>query len=178
MSSPLRSPEGAWWNSRVSPHERTWLSLAVLTAVILFGWMVGWSVVGDQNPTGSVTRVSPEQYQAAVERYQQQATLTDEGFVPAGEDVYVGAQQWAWNGFPLVLEAGRRYRLHLSSYDVQHGFGLHREERMIEQFNLQVLPGYEWVVPIQFEHPGLYYVQCNEFCGLGHRVMHGRIIVR
>ncbi len=177
MSSPLKSPEGVWWNWAVSRQERTWLGLALLWCVILFGWMIGWRQLGAQNPVGPTTRISPDRYRAEVEAYEKRARRTDQGLVPPGVDVYVGAQQWTWNGLPVVLQAGKRYRLHLSSYDVQHGFGLHRDARTIEQFNLQVLPGYEWVVPIDFKHPGVYDVQCNEFCGVGHRTMHGQIIV-
>lgn len=178
MSSPLESPQGAWWKHPVSGQERVWLGLSLLTALILFGWMVGWTQVGHENPIGETLRVSPDAYRAEVTAYQKAAGHTDAGLVPAGEDVYVAGQQWAWGGLPVVLQAGKQYRLHLSSYDVQHGFGLHRESRLIEEFTLQVLPGYEWIVPIRFDHPGIYDVQCNEFCGLGHRAMHGRIIVK
>ncbi|NIS35933.1 MAG: cytochrome C oxidase subunit II, partial [Actinobacteria bacterium] len=39
--------------------------------------------------------------------------------------------------------------------------------------SLQVLPGYEWIIDMQFDEPGTYHVVCNEFCGEGHRTMHG-----
>jgi hypothetical protein len=52
MSSPIRSPEGNWWDHPVAPVERKWLGASLVTAVILFGWMLGWSHVGEQNPTG------------------------------------------------------------------------------------------------------------------------------
>jgi len=178
MSSPLRSPEGVWWNWKTSGQERAWVGLAVLTAVILFAWMIGWSELGAQNPTGPTYTIEPERFQERVQAYKAEATQTDEGLVPAGEDVYIGARQWNWDGLPVVLEVGKEYRFHLSSYDVQHGFGLHRRDKLIEQFNLQVLPGYEWVMPITFKHPGVYDIQCNEFCGVGHRIMYGRIVVK
>lgn len=177
MGSPLESPGGIWWNRKVSGQERTWVGLAVLTAIILFAWMIGWQKLGAQNPTGPTYSVAPEDYQEEVQAYKDAATETEQGLVPAGEDVYIGARQWTWDGLPVVLEVGREYRFHLSSYDVQHGFGLHRRDKLIEQFNLQVLPGYEWVVPITFKHPGIYDVQCNEFCGVNHRIMYGKIIV-
>jgi cytochrome c oxidase subunit 2 len=167
-----------WWDVPLSPHERRWVGLAILAAVILFAWMLGWRELGAQNPTGPTYTIEPERFEANVQAYKAAATQTDDGLVPAGEDVYVGARQWTWDGLPVVLEVGKTYRVHLSSYDVQHGFGLHRRDKLIEQFNLQVLPGYEWVMPITFKHPGVYDIQCNEFCGVGHRIMHGRIIVQ
>jgi len=99
------------------------------------------------------------------------------GLRPEGQDVYIGAFQWQWDGLPVVLEAGKQYRVHLGAYDVQHGFSLRDQEDLIRQFNLQVLPGYEWVVPMTFDEPGTYRLICNEFCGLGHRVMQNKLIV-
>lgn len=177
MSSPLQSPGGIWWNRKASDTEKSWIGLAVLTAIILFAWMIGWQKLGAQNPTGPTYSVAPDDYQAQVQAYKDAATKTEQGLVPAGEDVYIGARQWTWDGLPVVLEVGKEYRFHLSSYDVQHGFGLHRRDKLIEQFNLQVLPGYVWVVPMTFKHPGIYDIQCNEFCGVNHRIMYGKIIV-
>lgn len=167
-----------WWNWETSGQERTWVAVSLLTAIILFAWMLGWRELGAQNPTGPTLSIEPERFEAKVQAYKARARLTDEGLVPSGEDFYVGGRQWNWDGLPVVLEVGKEYRLHLSSYDVQHGFGLHRRDEMIEQFNLQALPGYVWVMPITFKHPGIYDVQCNEFCGVGHRIMHGQIVVK
>jgi len=177
MSSPVQSPEGVWWNRSVNRHERRWLGISLLTCLILFSWMVGWRMLGAQNPMGPSYRIEPEAWQAKVEAYIEAAEPTDRGIVPPGDDVYVGARQWTWTGLPVVLEVGKEYTFHFGSFDVQHGFGLHRRDELIEQFNLQVLPGYEWTMPMTFKHPGVYDVQCNEFCGVGHRIMHGQIIV-
>lgn len=177
MPSPIDSPDGIWWNHPIGGTEKAWLGATVVTAVILFGWMVGWSHLGEQNPTGHTYRLSPDQYRAEVTAYKEAATKTDEGLRPAGHDVYLGALQWGWDGLPVVLEAGTTYQVHLGSYDVQHGFSVRDQDHLIRQFNLQVLPGYEWVVPMTFEKPGTYRVVCNEFCGMGHRVMQNKFVV-
>lgn len=177
MSSPLQSPEGHWWNQPVADPEKAWLGASVVTAVILFGWMVGWTHLGNQNPTGHTYQISPENYRKKVTAYVEKATKTERGLRPPGEDVYVGAFQWGWDGFPVVLDAGTTYQVHLGSYDVQHGFSVRDQDDLIQQFNLQMLPGYEWVVPMTFEEPGTYRVVCNEFCGLGHRVMQNKFVV-
>lgn len=177
MSSPIQSPEGHWWNWPMAGRERAWLGMVGVTAVILFGWMVGWMAVGEQNPTGPTFRVSTRAFQQKVNAFKDSARRTERGFRPAGRDVYVGARQWGWDGLPVVLEAGREYRFHLSSYDVQHGFSVRPEDELWKQINLQVVPGYEWVVPMSFDEPGTYHVLCNEFCGVGHRIMQARFHV-
>ena len=177
MASPIEPPTGYWWNHPVANTEKTWLWICLLTALILFGWMVGWSHLGEQNPTGHTYRVSAEAYRQKVSSFTDQAVDTEQGLRPAGTDVYVAAYQWGWDGLPVVLEAGKEYQVHLGSYDVQHGFSVRDQEDLIRQFNLQILPGYEWVIPMTFDEPGTYRLICNEFCGLGHRVMQNKIIV-
>lgn len=177
MSGPLDSPDGDWWNRDVNRRETIWLGLSGAWAATLFGWMAGWTQVGDQNPTGPTKEVSTDEFQSKVERYKEAATDTEQGLVPPGTDVYVAGRRYAWDGLPVVLEAGTEYDFHIGSYGVQHGFSVRKEDALSKQMSLQVLPGYEWVVPMEFDEPGTYHVICNEFCGNGHRTMHGKFVV-
>ena len=43
--------------------------------------------------------------------------------------------------------------------------------------NFQVVPGYDHVLTIKPQSPGVYPIVCNEFCGIGHQTMVGKIIV-
>ncbi|SDQ43840.1 cupredoxin domain-containing protein [Natronobacterium texcoconense] len=177
MTSPIKPPEGNWWDQPVNRRETIWLGLCTGWAFVLFGWMSAFTRVGDQNPIGESYKVESEEYREKVQAYIEEAEETDDGIVPPGDDVYIGAYSFSWDGLPVVLEAGREYNIHLGSYDVQHGFSIRPEETLSQQINLQMLPGYEWIVPMEFEEPGTYRVLCNEFCGNGHETMHGRLIV-
>jgi len=181
-NSPLDPPEGDWWNRTVNRRETIWLGLSGAWALSLFGWMLGWTRAGEQNQIGPTYRVSPDAFQAKVAEYKNAAGALDvDGeslLVPQGKDVYLGALQWAWDGLPAILQPGETYRFHLGSYDVQHGLSIRRATNLSQQISLQVLPGYEWVVEMSFDDPGTYHVICNEFCGTGHRSMHGRFVVR
>ena len=181
-NSPLDAPEGSWWDEKVNRRETLWMGISGAWALTLFGWMLGWSRAGEQNPIGPTREVTPEVFQERVSAYiEESGTAEIEGeevLVPPGEDVYVGTFQWAFDGLPMVLEAGETYRFHLGSYDVQHGFSVRDEENLSQQISLQVLPGYEWVVEMAFDDPGTYQVICNEFCGVAHRSMHGKFHVR
>jgi cytochrome c oxidase subunit 2 len=78
---------------------------------------------------------------------------------------------WAW--YPILkLRRGETYRLHLSSTDLQHGFSLQPLN-----MNFQVLPGYDHVLTLTPTSSGEFTIVCNEFCGIGHDRMIGRIIV-
>jgi cytochrome c oxidase subunit 2 len=90
---------------------------------------------------------------------------------PAGGDAYMLARTFDW--WPILeLEKGKPYKLHISSLDLQHGFSLQPVN-----MNIQVHPGLEHIVTITPTEIGSYGVLCNEYCGLGHHVMTGRIYV-
>ncbi len=90
---------------------------------------------------------------------------------PPGSDVYLLGRLWQW--WPILeLERGQSYRLHLSSIDWQHGFSLQPTN-----INIQVHPGYEHVLTLTPTQSGEFGIVCNEFCGIGHHTMTGRIHV-
>lgn len=179
MKSPLDSPDGSWWDEKVNRRETMWMGLAGLWSATLFGWMAGWTQFGDQNPVGETRKVPTDDYREKVNDYKERAEDTEKGLVPPGTDVYVGSMRFAWDGLPVVLETGKEYTFHLGSYDVQHGFSVRKEDTLSKQMSLQILPEYEWLVPMKFDESeaGTYHVVCNEFCGVGHRTMHGKFIV-
>lgn len=177
MSSPLDSPDDGWWNRPIDRRESIWLGLTGIWSVVIFGWMAAYTRLGNQNPIGETFRVSASEYQEKMQAYKDAADERDGALVPSGTDVYIAAFRFNWDGTPVVLEAGTEYDVHLSSYDVQHGFSVRAEETLSKQMNFQVLPGYEWVLPMEFDEPGRYRVLCNEYCGNGHRSMHGVIEV-
>jgi cytochrome c oxidase subunit 2 len=71
------------------------------------------------------------------------------------------------------LEKGKEYKIHLSSMDYNHGFSLQPVN-----INIQVIPGYEHVVKMTPTSSGTFAIVCNEFCGIGHHSMLGRIYVK
>ena len=72
----------------------------------------------------------------------------------------------------LQLEQGVEYTLHLSSVDVNHGFNLYPFN-----VNFQVVPGYDYGLRVTPTEAGDYRIVCNEFCGVNHHIMVGRVIV-
>lgn len=178
MTDPTKSPEGNWWDQNINRRESWWLGLTGIWSISIFGWMSAFTRFGNQNPIGETYKVDEGEFVDKLSAYLDEAESTEEGVIPPGDDVYIRAYRFDWGGTPVILETGREYNMHLSSTDVQHGFSLRPEEALSKQMNFQILPGYEWVLPMEFDQAGTYHIICNEFCGQGHRTMHGRIIVR
>jgi cytochrome c oxidase subunit 2 len=90
---------------------------------------------------------------------------------PPGADVYLAAVSFQW--FPILrLQKNAEYTLHLSSLDVNHGFSLYPIN-----VNFQVVPGYDYGLRVTPNASGDFRIMCNEFCGIGHHQMVGRVIV-
>ncbi len=171
----IEPPERIWWK-KVGRHEKVWVWIAFAWCMVLFAMMPLWHVRGGQNPSGIRHRVEPADYQARVLEFVQEYQVgTDNGLPvvepPPGSHVYMQASQYAW--IPVVrLRQGAEYTLHLSSLDVNHGFSLYPLN-----INFQVVPGYDYGLRVVPNVPGEFHLMCNEFCGIGHHLMIGKIVV-
>ena len=171
----IQALKGVWWK-KVDRSEKLWLGIALSWCLILFAMMPLWHWKGGQNPSFETYRIAAADYQAKVEAYVQKTKVGEDRGFPVvapgdGTDVYMLGRLWQW--YPVVkLKKGQTYRLHLSSLDLVHGFSL-----FPLNLNFMVLPGYEYVLTVTPTEKGEVYAVCNEFCGIGHHQMVGKIIV-
>jgi cytochrome c oxidase subunit 2 len=164
------------WFKAPTGAERTWIGLALAWCVVLSIAMPYWHLKGKQNSTGEAYTVEPKTFQERVDRFVKTNEVDKDKGIPVvqpapGGDAYLLAQMWRW--YPILkLKKDQTYRLHVSSTDLQHGFSL-----LPLNMNFQVLPGYDHVLTITPTQAGEFTIVCNEFCGIGHHMMTGRILV-
>jgi cytochrome c oxidase subunit 2 len=168
--------ERLWWNEPLAKMEIVWITVAFMWGLIMFGMMIYWHIEGEQNLSNEAYRTTPEVFaektNAMVEKY----TVREESGYPVvhpppGSDVYLIARLWQW--WPIIeFEKDQSYRLHISSMDWLHGFSLQPVN-----INLQIHPGYEMVLTVTPNQSGEFGIVCNEFCGIGHHTMIGKIYV-
>jgi cytochrome c oxidase subunit 2 len=169
-------PQGIWWKP-AHKSEKVWFTIAFVWCMILFAMMPLWHLRGGQNPSGIRARVEPADYLARVQQFvADYGTGETESGIPVvapppGADVYLLAAQFQWSPV-LRLEQGAEYTLHLSSLDVNHGFNLYPFN-----VNFQVVPGYDYGLRVTPTEAGDYRIVCNEFCGIGHHLMVGKVLV-
>ncbi|MBI4545788.1 MAG: cytochrome c oxidase subunit II, partial [Gemmatimonadetes bacterium] len=82
------------------------------------------------------------------------------------------AQMFSFQPAQIRVPAGRRVTFRLTSPDLIHGFQI-----VGTNGNAMVVPGYVTQFSTVFREPGEYLIVCNEFCGLGHHLMQGKLIV-
>jgi len=84
--------------------------------------------------------------------------------------VNVTGYQWYWEMDEYVVTARVPVEFHVTSEDVNHGFGIYDPDlRLVAQ--VQAMPGYPNVLRHTFEQPGIYQILCLEYCGLAHHDM-------
>jgi len=176
MTSYMPPAERIWWKMPVGRQELIWIGISLVWCLIMFLMMPYWHVYGKQNLSTEAYQTTPAKFGARVQEMVEKYKVGEEGGVPvvkppAGSDVYMLGRLWQW--YPILqLEKDQSYRLHLSSMDWQHGFSLQPIN-----VNLQVVPGYEMVLQVTPDRAGEYGVICNEYCGIGHHLMVGKIYV-
>lgn len=168
--------ERLWWKTPIHRPELIWIIVAFLWGLVMFFMMIYWHAFGQQNLSTETYRTTPNAFYAKTEAMVQQYRVRDLNGLPivrppAGGDVYLIGRMWLW--YPaLELQKDQTYRLHLSALDLQHGFSLQPIN-----INVQVHPGYEHVLTVTPDQAGEFSIVCNEYCGLGHHTMLGKIFV-
>ena len=177
MSSFLPPSERQWWSTPVGKQEVVWVGIALVWCLIMFLMMPYWHLYGKQNLSNEAYQTTPQKFQQRVDEMVEKYRVGEEAGLPivrppAVSDVYMLGRLWQW--YPILeLEKDQSYRLHLSSLDWNHGFSLQPVN-----INLQILPGYEMVLTVTPDQAGEFTVVCNEYCGIGHHLMLGKIYVK
>ena len=175
MHSAVVSPQGIWWKP-ANKQEMLWVKVAFAWCMVLFISMPFWHFKGGQNPTGVRGRTTPAAYNERATRFIEQYKVGEEKGIPvvappAGSEVYMIGRMWSWTPI-LKLKKDAEYMLHLSSLDLNHGFSLFPVNT-----NFQVVPGYDYALKVVPNKSGEFKIICNEFCGIGHHLMVGKVIV-
>ncbi len=171
----IQHPPKKWLEA---PHgyELLWIGIAILWCVVLSAAMPYWHFKGKQTSSGESYETTPAEFDSRVNRFVKAHQVdTEEGLpvveAPPGGDAYLIGKNWQW--YPVLkFKKGVEYRLHISSFDYQHGFCL-----LPMNMNFHVMPGYDHVITITPTETGKFKIICNEFCGAGHQIMTGMIIV-
>jgi cytochrome c oxidase subunit 2 len=171
----LEPVPGIWWRP-AHKAEKVWVAIAFGWCMVLFAMMPLWHFKGGQNPAGIRGTVDPKAYMKRTMEFTAAYKVGEDHGIPiveppAGSDIYLAAMTYQWTPI-LKLRKGAQYILHISSLDVNHGFSLYPLN-----VNFQIIPGYDYGLRVTPTEAGDFRILCNEFCGIGHHMMLGRVIV-
>lgn len=153
---------------QVGLYERLWMWAAGGLIVVMLGTLGYAVVIQGLRPPSHIETIDP---QAA--RSDPRFATTGVATNPDGSVTVTGlAAMFAFDPGEIRVPARKRVTFRLTSPDVTHGFQI-----VGTNGNAMIVPGYVTQFTTVFPRAGEYLIVCNEYCGLGHHVMSGKLIV-
>ncbi len=150
--------------------ERRWAVLSIVIVGVLVGMATFIGIHQATMPQGHVETADPKTLHLSGEFVESNLGSS----VEADGSVTVRAigQQYSFTPQCLVVPADTPINLRATSADVVHGLLITGTN-----INTMLVPGYVSVLPIRFKAPGDHVMPCQEFCGIGHQGMWGKVKV-
>nr|WP_211274914.1 cytochrome c oxidase subunit II [Bacillus marinisedimentorum] len=150
-------------------YEKIWMAVgtgSLILFLIVLGIMAGW--MGLNPSDGMETTVEPENVEST-------APFNDPGLKQIGPNEYeatIVSYIFGYTPNQITIPEGATVHFKITSKDIVHGFFVPGTTT-----NLMALPGHISEYTQTFDKAGEYRFICHEYCGIGHQVMYGSIIV-
>ena len=150
--------------------ERRWAALSIVIVGVLVGMASFIGIHQATMPQGRVETADPKALHLAGEFIESNLGTA----VEADGSVTVRAigQQYSFTPQCIVVPAETPITLRTTSADVVHGLIIEGSN-----INTMLVPGYVSELPVRFRKPGEHVMPCQEFCGIGHQGMWGKVKV-
>jgi cytochrome c oxidase subunit 2 len=139
------------------------IPIAFMVAIVLTAFVVGIAVpgVGGRIDPQAINTTAPFDQPGLRE------------LAPGRYELVMIGQVFQWTPKDVEIPVGSKVTFVVTSRDVLHGLKIENTP-----VNVMVVPGQISRVTTRFDKPGEYLILCHEFCGGGHHVMAGKIIVK
>ncbi|GAB6934725.1 MAG: cytochrome c oxidase subunit II [Bacillota bacterium] len=149
-------------------YEKIWLMIGVGALVVFFLLLVYSQYVMGFMPAHGFTTIDST-------KVDQTLPFNRPGVFKKGEkdyEVVLVAMAFGFNPNVIEVPVGSTVHFKVTSKDVVHGF-----EIPMTRVNAMVIPGHVTETSYTFKQPGEYLILCNEYCGVGHHMMMGKVRV-
>ena len=152
----------------VELYERIWMWAAGVLIVAFLGAILLTAATQAVHPPSHVETVDPTTLATHPEFGAPAVARRPDGSVV----VTVVASMFDF-GPDIEVPAHAPVNFRLTSADVVHGFQI-----VGTNANAMAVPGYVRQFTVTFDAPGEHTIACNEYCGLVHHAMVGKLIVK
>jgi len=150
--------------------ERRWPARSIVIVGVLVGMATFIGIHQATMPQGRLETADPRTLHLSGEFIESNLGTA----VEADGSVTVRAvgQQYSFTPQCIVVPAETPITLRTTSADVVHGLIIEGSN-----INTMLVPGYVSELPVRFRKPGEHVMPCQEFCGIGHQGMWGKVKV-
>lgn len=153
---------------RVDFYERIWIVIAAGMIACFLGALAYGASMHAVHPPSHIETIDPLRVKVDSEFAQPRVERLEDGSYL----VVMVTEMFRFEPSVVRVEAGARVRFRMTSPDVLHGFQV-----VGTNANTMAVPGYVSDFTTTFPKPGEYLILCNEYCGVSHHQMQGRLIV-
>jgi cytochrome c oxidase subunit 2 len=150
-------------------YERIWMWMAVVLLALFVGTILVTATSQAVHPPSHMETIDPQNLANYPEFANPAVTVQPDGSVSAS----IVAQMFSFSPDPIEVPVNRPVKFRITSADVIHGF-----EVVGTNAQAMAIPGYVSQFTVTFTKPGTYAIGCNEYCGLMHHTMVGKLIVK
>lgn len=158
----------------IDRYERYWLIAVAATLGAFFAALIATLVVFGVSLPSPVGRVDPQNLAASEFAEPSVRNIGGNRY-----EAHIVARMWQFDAGPeagtpprIRVPAGSEVAFFVTSRDIMHGLYI-----QYHTINLEVIPGQVSQATVKFNQPGVYQIICNHYCGSGHAVMYGEVIV-
>ena len=153
---------------KVHRYEKAFLTVGILVLVACAIALVYATFAHNIHLPGQVAQIDPA-------RVMQTPPFDQPGVYRRGPDAYeavVIGRAWSFQPAEIHVPADADITFTATTTDVIHGFNVEGT-----RVNMMLVPGQISRLSYRFSEPGEYLLICHEFCGLGHHMMYGKVVV-
>lgn len=153
---------------KIHTYEKAFLGVSiVLLVACMIALVYATSVLGLHLP-GHVQDIDPHALDTTPPFDQPGVRQTG----PNEYEAVVIGSAWSFSPAEIRVPAGARVTFTATAREILHGFSIAGT-----RVNLMLIPGQVSQAEYTFDAPGEYLLICHEYCGLGHHLMSGKVIV-
>jgi len=153
----------------VNYYEKIWMWIAGGLIAVFVGAILLTTGLQAIHPPSHVETIDPAKVGDDPEFGKPGVTVRADGSAV----VVLVAQLFSFNPDPIEVPVGKPVTFRLTSVDVIHGFQI-----VGTNANAMIVPGYVSQFTVTFDRAGEYLIACNEYCGVGHHMMTGKLVVK
>jgi len=154
--------------TEVERYERGWMWAAAGLIALFLAFIIVPAALEAVHPPSHIETVDPAALAEHPEFANPTVTTAADGRIVAP----VVATMYSFAPDPIVVPVNRPVTFRITSGDVVHGFQI-----VGTNANAMAIPGYVSQFTMTFSKPGEYLITCNEYCGLYHHAMVGKLVV-
>jgi len=153
---------------KVHTYEKAFLAVGIVVLVACMIALVYASLVHGIHLPGSSGRIHPAEVTNTPPF--DKPGVYQRG--PNGYEAIMIGRAWNFQPAEIHVPAGADITFTATTVDVLHGFNIEGT-----RLNMMLIPGQISRNQYRFKEPGEHLLICHEYCGLGHHLMYGKVIV-